>query len=128
MKCLNCRQELPDGAASCQFCEAKVVNKSEADIAAVKEAADQLPPEIASAFLEAALSCETAAEFVAMTMVGNCPSCGSDKVEDCEHTVGLEDITVGRCYSCGRFWCLECGAIFPEGQKYCDCVYYEVEQ
>ena len=120
MICLNCRRELPDGARSCQFCEAHVASMPEVDVAALKAVADQLPPDVVFALTEAALSCETVAEFTAMIMVGECPVCGSADVEDCEHTAGVEDCTVGRCYACGKFWCLECGAVFPEGQKICE--------
>lgn len=119
MLCANCNRELLVGAKSCQYCEAEVLKMPKADKDALQEILDQMPEDAMAVLHEAATSSETGSQFVAMLMVGKCPSCGSVDVEDCEHTTGVEDCTVGRCHSCGKFWCLECGEVFAPGQKVC---------
>ena len=58
-------------------------------------------------------------EFADSIFIGDCPSCGSSKITNCEDEAGIEDPTVGRCLDCRALWCSECGELFSKNQKAC---------
>ena len=58
-------------------------------------------------------------DFVNRVMIGDCPECGSSKTGDCEHDPDIEDVTVGRCYDCGRLWCTICGGPYDPKEDGC---------
>jgi hypothetical protein len=122
MKCWNCDKEIPAGAKSCKFCEAKV-KRDEPDISP-KEAmsalqAAGLTGEMLDEMKELARNAETAEEFADSIFIGNCPKCGSEEVANCEETSEIEDVTVARCFGCGLFWCSECGYEMKAGETEC---------
>ena len=84
----------------------------------VRKAFKSLPEDLQEALGELIERAENEEEFVRFSMVGNCPSCGSPNTRDTEGTP-LDDITVGICLDCYKLWCLECGAVFEEGQTSC---------
>jgi len=57
--------------------------------------------------------------FISQIMVGPCPACGSENTVDCEGDPAIEDLTVGHCFECSVFWCIECGKVL-EGSFCCE--------
>jgi hypothetical protein len=140
MKCWNCFREIPDGAASCQFCEASQKDNPVAEIMAIEERLKRpdlpqaererltkelddirdmvtgplkmMEPGILEQMRNLANECETADDFMAAIFIGDCPKCGSNKTQDCENVAGIESVTVGRCKSCGTLFCSDCGHVF----------------
>ena len=84
-----------------------------------KEIFDSLPHDMKTYLIRAAEVANSKEEFVRLTMVGDCPKCGSSKTRDCEHSP-LDDPTVGICLECYTLWCLECGEVFQKGQTGCE--------
>lgn len=122
MKCWNCRAKLDDGAKACSHCEAMMADRpTQAGAAAALECAQDLPPSIQEAMLDAYHRSKTAEEFVNMLMVGNCPKCESEHTGDCEEDPELEDPCLARCYDCGCYWCTECGRELDIRSPHCIC-------
>ncbi len=82
------------------------------------EAFEKLPKDLQEFLTEAFKQADTVKEFIRITMVGECPLCGSENTMDCDDTP-LGDICVGICLDCFSLWCLECGEVFEEGQRHC---------
>ena len=85
----------------------------------IEETIRELSQPFQSELVVEALIAETPEAFTASRMVGACPRCRSTNVSDGEDVEGINDICVGVCRDCGQAWCLECGAIFPQGQVGC---------
>jgi len=65
-------------------------------------------------------------EFLRQVMVGACPKCGSENTDDCENDLVIDDITIGHCFDCGTYWCLECGYIFRPGEERQECPHWGI--
>ncbi len=83
-------------------------------------ALNMLPDDTRNHLVDLVQKIESSTELVRVVTVGNCPACNSNRTNDCETIPHVEDITVGICIDCLKFWCLECGALFKEGQTICD--------
>src|SRR5437879_4908627 len=104
MKCWNCMQEAPQGAAYCPHCETPLTEEPSAEeIAAVQEALTHLSPADLAEMHRIAMESETADDFVNQILVGNCPKCGGTKTGDCDNDPEIDNILVGRCYDCGQY-------------------------
>ncbi len=79
----------------------------------------ETPTEIENGIRKAFENSDSIEEFHRLTMVGDCPKCGSSKTRDCEDSP-LGDSCVGICLDCAVLWCLECGQVFEEGIRCCD--------
>lgn len=120
MKCRNCLNEIPEHATACMYCEAKVgASISPERIEAIRQMQSAMPPEIRQAMAEMVQQYNTAEDFVAAVMMGQCPKCGSESVRDCEGVMGLDDTTVGMCLDCGQRWCLACGYLLRDQNDTC---------
>lgn len=120
MKCRNCLNELPEHATACMYCETKVgPDIAPERVEAIRQMSAKMPPEVRRIVDVALRQYETADDFVAAMMIGQCPKCGSESVRDCEGIQGLDDTTVGMCLDCGQRWCLECGALLTNQNDAC---------
>ncbi len=121
MQCLNCGKEVVSTARNCPFCKADL------------EVMPDIPPDELLQMLKDAgldevtqehlrlLADETDSpdEFANALLLGDCPACGSKKVEDCGEVEGINDLTVGRCLDCGVRWCAECGYHLKKDELEC---------
>jgi uncharacterized protein YbbK (DUF523 family) len=142
MNCWNCAKEIPDGASSCQFCEASQKDNPLAEIAAIEQQLarpdlsdaerdrltkemqeiqdsvtdmlEMMNPDILEQMRHLAMKYDTADDFAAAIFIGDCPSCGSSETQDCETVAGIESCTVGRCKSCGVVFCSDCQHVFAD--------------
>lgn len=122
MQCSNCGKEIPDAAQICEFCEASVQPEpSEEEKQAVREMLEQMGPEVQEALRNEFRRSKTAEEFANRIMVGECPQCGSEDTDHCEHDPEINQILVGRCYDCGRLWCTECSRLLNPDAPFCGC-------
>jgi hypothetical protein len=120
MRCWNCHRKIPDDAKACRYCEASVEDAPTVEeMEAVEEMLGEMPPEVVEELTQAFEGSTSAEEFVNRIMVGDCPKCGSSNTGDCDKDPDLEDICVGRCFTCGQLWCLDCGELFEKGQLRC---------
>ena len=120
MLCWSCRKEIPDRAVRCQHCEAVVEDEpSEEELDAVAEALDCVAPELMSEIRAAIEESTSGEDFINRIMVGHCPSCDSSNATHCEHDVGIEDASVGRCLECGHYWCLLCDEPLTKDDPIC---------
>lgn len=55
-------------------------------------------------------------DLLNLVMAGECPSCGSSGVAQCDDLEDEGDPTVGICAACGYTWCLECGMQIVAGE------------
>jgi hypothetical protein len=62
-------------------------------------------------------------QFLADVMTGNCPQCGSNRTQNGDAVEGIEDLTIGRCLSCGHLWCSECGHPLGTGSQ---CIHWDI--
>jgi hypothetical protein len=121
MQCWNCGEEVSDEAEFCRYCEADLREKMpEGSEEILMQLLEEMDEESRAQLREAFENSDTGHEFVTRIMVGDCPACGSDNVDDCEHDTQIEDITVGQCFDCGHLWCLECGEPLERGATECD--------
>ena len=66
-------------------------------------------------------------EFTRMVMVGSCPECGSKNTSDCDSPIELiRDPTIGYCFDCGKYWCLECGHVCEQIEKGMEWPHWEI--
>jgi hypothetical protein len=66
-------------------------------------------------------------EFVNSIMVGSCPKCGSERTIDCDNPLEpIQDPTVGYCFDCGAYWCLECGYVSEKLGKGVECPHWGI--
>ena len=123
MRCSNCQKEIPDEAKMCVHCETPVESPpTEEEMKAAGEVFSQLDEKAQQSLLNAMQTSETGEDFANAIMVGPCPSCGGTEVGDCENDPDIENICIGRCFSCGHLWCLECGKLLRENEKNCECL------
>ena len=111
MICWNCGKEVPKGAKSCKFCESKIddLPAMSPDELGQLLAASGMDEDTMEGMRRLVDEVGSAEEFANAIFVGDCPKCGSRNVGNCEETRGIENVTVGRCFDCGLFWCTECG-------------------
>lgn len=120
MKCWSCGKTIPDDAQACRYCEApRTEAVTPEDIAAVEQMLGGMSPDVLAELQQAFEASADGEDFVNRIMVGDCPQCGSAETSDCEDDPEIADICVGRCFSCGQLWCLDCGRIFTKGQSAC---------
>jgi hypothetical protein len=66
-------------------------------------------------------------EFIRANTVGFCPNCGSAHTSDCDSPLELiDDPTVGHCFDCGIYFCLECGYISNKLGKGLGCPHWQI--
>lgn len=121
MQCLNCGKEVASNARSCKFCKAdlEVLPDISPDemLQMLKDAGlDEVAQEQLRKLAE---ETDSPDEFANALMLGDCPKCGSKKVEDCGEVEGVEDLTVGQCLDCGLRWCSECGYHLKKDELEC---------
>jgi hypothetical protein len=64
---------------------------------------------------------------IASIIVGICPKCGSEHTTDCDNPLEkFQDSTVGYCFDCGAYWCLECGYISEKLGKGMECPHWGI--
>ena len=97
MKCRNCLKEIPDGAKSCQYCEAKQDDTPLTSRREMEEMLDVTDPGLKTHLQILAASSETAEDFANAIMCPSCPACGSGRTETCGKVRGIENDEVGRC-------------------------------
>lgn len=121
MICLNCGKEVPDKARSCKHCESKIDHDFPLKVEDLQKILLEsgLTPEMLEEMGHEARKHNSAQEYANAIFVGTCPKCGSENVSDCDEMDGVEDVTVGRCFDCGLFWCTECGYQLKKGEKHC---------
>jgi hypothetical protein len=85
---------------------------------AVEESLTWLPEDLQDFLFERAANTNSMEEFIRTSMVGDCPSCGSENTRDTGGTP-LDDPTVGICLNCQTLWCLDCGLVIETGQTVC---------
>jgi hypothetical protein len=116
--CWNCGNIVPEGAIFCSHCEERVddvaTGEDAEDVRKILAEYPALEAEVMG-LLEADV---TGQEFVAALLVGDCASCGSANVDDCENDP-IDDLTVGRCFDCDAIWCLECGELLTRESPVC---------
>ena len=64
--------------------------------------------------------------FVSVAMNKACPECNSQNAYDCLNNPLIEDSTIGHCFDCGIYWCLECGYIFESVEERMECPHWEI--
>ena len=103
-----------------QHKDASAVSKASKDVRAVCYALEKTTGKLGEPFEVSEgpefelRSQEDAERFVNNLMVGDCPSCGSPDTRDCAEDPNIDDACIGRCLSCGAFWCAECGVLLKE--------------
>lgn len=114
-KCTRCKKktneviELEEDLYVCRNCAEKWKEEIERLVGS----------DVVQSLFEEAQKYDDPISFRNALMVGPCPKCGSNATRDCEGTE-IDDICVGICLKCLILWCLECGAVFKEGQKVCE--------
>jgi len=116
MKCRNCLKEIPDGAKSCQYCEAKQDDTPLTSRREMEEMLDVTDPGLKTHLQILAASSETAEDFANAIMCPSCPACGSGRTETCGKVRGIENDEVGRCKECCALFCAVCGQVFADGK------------
>jgi hypothetical protein len=43
------------------------------------------------------------------------------EVGNCEDDPEIEELLVGRCYECGKLWCIECRELLTPDNPKCPC-------
>ena len=128
MQCQNCSRNIPDNAARCQFCEAKVEPPPAAEeLETVRELLETFSPEMHAELRKHFEASETADDFVNRLMIGDCPSCGSSDTGDCEEDPEIDNILVARCFDCGKLWCCDCEKLLT-GKLVCECWENDVDE
>jgi hypothetical protein len=69
-----------------------------------------LPPEIQGSLRKAFEEKRSKPKAERGGVIRSCPRCGTTNTTDCDRVMGIEDVTIGLCISCGYLWCLECDA------------------
>ena len=122
MICWNCNREMPDSAKVCLACESPGMDApTAAEIDAVRELFQNMPPEALADLRRAFSESDTAEGFADRIFVGDCPKCGSKQTGNCEHDPEIEELLVGRCYNCSHLWCTECEKPLAVGATECPC-------
>lgn len=117
MKCQNCLKEIPDGASSCGYCEAK---QQRVDLESANEAMEILEstdPALLAELKSKMPSAETAEDFASMILCPPCPACGSEKVETCGDVAGFDNPMIGRCRVCCALFCTDCSHVFHDEKE-----------
>jgi hypothetical protein len=114
MNCQNCDKEIPDGAASCLYCEAKQTPLDPAMMKAAIELLQSMSPEVREILRKSIEATDTADELVSLIFCPACPTCSSGKVETCDEIIGIENPMVGRCMECCALFCTECEQLFAD--------------
>lgn len=121
MLCLNCGKKVASTATSCKFCKMKFEAQPQLDHDELVQLLNDagVDADLQEEMRQLAQDAGSADEFANSIFLGDCPKCGSKKVENCDEVKGIENVTVGHCLDCGLFWCSECGYHLKKGEKEC---------
>lgn len=117
MKCHNCLKEIPDGAKSCGWCEARQDPEDLAFEESAMKILQSLDPAVIADLKRMSESAETGEDFASMILCPPCPACDSEKVELCTEVAGIENPCVGRCKVCCALFCTECAHAFRDEKE-----------
>ncbi len=122
MKCWNCLKQVPEKAKVCPYCEKRLDEEpTEEQQQAVREMFAGMPADVRDELLGAMGPAGSAEEFANAIFVGDCPKCGSSDVGCCDEDPEIDNPLVGRCLSCGHYWCTECRRALDPKKPECPC-------
>jgi len=120
MRCWSCGKQIADDAVRCEHCEADILSPpAPQDMEMAHEFIQSMDPEMRAELFRVFQSSESGEEFINRIMVGECPECGSEETDSCEHDPDIDDVSIGRCFSCGNLWCTICDSPFDPDLSEC---------